>query len=181
MDNHIYTLPAIEDMPRLSSAERATILDKLFEPSSQLQFLCLPLLHGVSLPDYNTLVQIIKVRLGALLNSSDNDEISRLDDVLRSHPRLGESKVESAQSRAEQAQLQSSDSDQVQELAETNALYEKQFPGLRYVVFVNGRPRSEILKDMQFRIDRNNIKQERLDAIQAMCDIALDRACRLTS
>jgi OHCU decarboxylase len=33
-------------------------------------------------------------------------------------------------------------------------------------VFVNGRPRPVIMQDMQSRIDRGDIKQERLDAIQ---------------
>jgi hypothetical protein len=37
-------------------------------------------------------------------------------------------------------------------------------------VFVNGRPRRVIMEDMQKRIDRGDIKQERSDAIQ-VCSI----------
>jgi hypothetical protein len=46
-------------------------------------------------------------------------------------------------------------------------------------VFVNGRPRSEIMQNMRARIDRGDVKAERQEAIQAMCDIALDRASKL--
>jgi propanediol utilization protein len=46
-------------------------------------------------------------------------------------------------------------------------------------VFVNGRPRPVIMEDMRSRIDRGDIKAERQVAIQAMCDIALDRASKL--
>ena len=46
-------------------------------------------------------------------------------------------------------------------------------------VFVNGRKRIEIIQDMIDRIDRGDRKQERLDAIKAMIDIAKDRAKKL--
>lgn len=46
-------------------------------------------------------------------------------------------------------------------------------------VFVNGRPRPEIMHNMRERIARGDIQAERLEAIQAMCDIALDRASKL--
>jgi hypothetical protein len=46
-------------------------------------------------------------------------------------------------------------------------------------VFVNGRPRPAIMENMRARIDRGDIKAERQEAIQAMCDIAADRASKL--
>ena len=46
-------------------------------------------------------------------------------------------------------------------------------------VFVNGRPRPTIMENMRTRIDRGDIKAERQEAIQAMCDIASDRASEL--
>lgn len=46
-------------------------------------------------------------------------------------------------------------------------------------VFVNGRSRPVIMEDMQKRISTSTLKQEKLDAIQAMCDIANDRAKKL--
>lgn len=44
---------------------------------------------------------------------------------------------------------------------------------------MNGRSRPVIMDDMQRRISTSNQKQEKLDAIQAMCDIANDRAKKL--
>lgn len=35
------------------------------------------------------------------------------------------------------------------------------------------------MQNMRARIDRGDAKAERLEAIQAMCDIALDRASKL--
>lgn len=46
-------------------------------------------------------------------------------------------------------------------------------------VFVNGRSRPEIMQNMRDRIARADIAAERQEAIQAMCDIALDRAAKL--
>lgn len=64
-------------------------------------------------------------------------------------------------------------------LAELNEEYEKTFPGLRYVVFVNGRSRDEIIANMEKRIKRNDIELEKKEAFEAMCDIALDRAAKM--
>lgn len=44
---------------------------------------------------------------------------------------------------------------------------------------MNGRPRPVIMENMRERIDRGDIQAERLEAIQAMCDIAADRAAKL--
>ncbi|OCL10861.1 hypothetical protein AOQ84DRAFT_288397, partial [Glonium stellatum] len=46
-------------------------------------------------------------------------------------------------------------------------------------VFVNGRSRPEVMANMRSRIARNDIAAERAEAIQAMCDIAVDRAQKL--
>jgi 2-oxo-4-hydroxy-4-carboxy--5-ureidoimidazoline (OHCU) decarboxylase len=46
-------------------------------------------------------------------------------------------------------------------------------------VFVNGRPRPAIMQNMRARIDRADVTAERHEAIQAMCDIARDRATKL--
>jgi 2-oxo-4-hydroxy-4-carboxy--5-ureidoimidazoline (OHCU) decarboxylase len=51
-------------------------------------------------------------------------------------------------------------------LAKLNGEYEDKFPGLRYVVFVNGRPRPVIMENMRARIARGDIKAERAEAIQ---------------
>src|SRR5690606_9558018 len=82
--------------------------------------------------------------------------------ILGSHPRLGEKKLDSAQSAAEQAQLRTA----AEQLAALNAEYEAQFPGLRYVVFVDGREKSVIMTDMRRRIARGDIRLEEREGIQ---------------
>jgi 2-oxo-4-hydroxy-4-carboxy--5-ureidoimidazoline (OHCU) decarboxylase len=70
--------------------------------------------------------------------------------------------VDSAQSAAEQANLQG----EGEQLAELNREYEERFPGLRFVVFVNGRGRPEIMNDMRGRIDRGDFAKEVDEALQ---------------
>ncbi|KAI5306332.1 hypothetical protein KEM56_001353 [Ascosphaera pollenicola] len=65
------------------------------------------------------------------------------------------------------------------ELQRWNDLYEARFPGLRYVTFVNARPREEIIQDMINRIHRGDLERERSEAISAICLIAVDRARKL--
>ena len=60
-----------------------------------------------------------------------------------------------------------------------NEEYEKHFPGLRYVVFVNGRSRDVVMRDMRERIDGGTMESEVRLASEAMCDIAVDRAIKL--
>ena len=79
-----------------------------------------------------------------------------------SHPRLGAKKVESAQSAAEQTQLATG----AAQLAALNEEYEARFPGLRYVVFVNGRGKDVIMEDMRRRIDRGDVVAEEREAIK---------------
>jgi 2-oxo-4-hydroxy-4-carboxy--5-ureidoimidazoline (OHCU) decarboxylase len=64
-------------------------------------------------------------------------------------------------------------------LAKLNEEYEARFPGLRYVVFVNGRSREVIMEDMRRRIERGTQEDEVWAASEAMCDIAIDRATKL--
>lgn len=78
------------------------------------------------------------------------------------YPRLGDKKVESAQSVAEQAKL----GGYREELAKLNDKYEKAFPGLRYVVFVNGCGRPEIMDDMRPWIAGSNFTKEVDSAFQ---------------
>ena len=171
-----YKLPPIERVPLLSDSARADLLDCLFEPSESLHTICNDLLRRRSFDSYHTLIWNIRHKLESLLKTSSESDLLLLDETLGSHPRLGEKTIKSTQSQAEQAQLASHDDNETLRLAEMNALYEKTFPGLRYVVFVNGRPRSVILEDMQSRIDRGDIVTERAEAIIAMCEIASDRA-----
>ncbi|MCJ1299672.1 hypothetical protein MMC08_002465 [Hypocenomyce scalaris] len=190
-------LPPISAVPSLPTAERAAILDILFEPCTQLHTLSVGLLHEKSFASYDDLIASIGIQLTDLMDSASTSDTEWLEKILASHPRLGEKKVQSAHSRAEQAKMGTTDSVQEKELTSLNTEYERTFPGLRYVwvtsrgqqasvslaisTFVNGRDRSVIMDDMRSRITRGDIKLERGEAAKAMCEIAADRSRRLVA
>ncbi|KAF2659674.1 hypothetical protein K491DRAFT_590616 [Lophiostoma macrostomum CBS 122681] len=174
------SLPPINTLSHLPDSELSTVLDLLFEPSPPLHSLSLPILRSTTFPSYSTLIFAVNTQLTALAASDSPDDVAKLSEILSSHPRLGEKKVDSEQSRAEQAQLQQGGEEEKEKLAKLNKDYEEKFPGLRYVVFVNGRPRPAIMENMEARIGRGDLKAERQEAIQAMCDIANDRAAKLS-
>lgn len=132
MDTPINKLPSISAISELSAVERAAVLDALFEPCVPLHTLSIELLRSKAFTNYDDLVAAIGVQLTELLESSSSSDTVWLDDILRSHPRLGAKKVESAQSQAEQSQLQGEGQEATQ-LRELNEDYEKKFSGLRYV------------------------------------------------
>ncbi|GJC96231.1 OHCU decarboxylase [Colletotrichum higginsianum] len=168
------SLPDIDTLTHSSEEEQTEILDALFEPSPAIHALILPSISAASFQSYDELITHCHKTFQALID--DPAHKAELHSIISSHPRLGAKKVESAQSAAEQAQLQSGDAT---ELAALNAEYEAKFPGLRYVVFVSGRGRPEIMANMRERISRGDLALEERAAVQAMCDIARDRAAKL--
>lgn len=158
-------LSSIEAVPTLPSEDRAHILDLLFEPSTQLHTLSVPLLSAKTFESYPDLVSAVGVQLTELSESTSTSDTKWLQEILGSHPRLGAKKVDSAQSSAEQAQLQGS-GEEAEQLRKLNEEYEATFPGLRYVVFVNGRSRPVIMEDMRRRIDGGDLKSEQAAAIR---------------
>ena len=201
-------LPPLESLQTAGDDTLKSVLDLLFEPSPTLHDLSIPRirdeLRGQN-PSSEALIRNVGSLLYSLAEQSSSSPPSRatLHAILGSHPRLGEKKVDSAQSRAEQAQLNASshsasaaadgsvpldeeaqrrrqeEEAEKQLLADLNAEYEARFPGLRYVVFVNGRARPAILRNMRDRIARGDAAAEEREAISAMVDIALDRARKL--
>ncbi|KAI9788286.1 MAG: hypothetical protein M1835_002368 [Candelina submexicana] len=163
-----YRLPAIETVPNLSTPERAAILDHLFEPSIPLHTLSVQLLHENPFPTYQDMIARIGMQLTELSESTSTSDTEWLEKILGAHPRLGEKRVDSAQSRKEQAQLNAGGTTEELELKKLNDEYEKTFPNLKYVVFVNGRSRQEIMAEMQSRIVRADVRAERLEAIKVM-------------
>ena len=126
-------LPPISDLPNLPAQDRAAILDYLFEPCVPLHNLSLELLRERSFADYDDLVSSIGIQLSDLAESTSTSDTQWLHDILAAHPRLGEKKVDSAQSSAEQAHLRAAEDNEATGLADLNTLYEQSFPGLRYV------------------------------------------------
>ncbi|TDZ36094.1 putative allantoinase 1 [Colletotrichum spinosum] len=169
------SLPDITTLSGLPGEEQTKVVDLLFEPSTAIHTLLLPSLSTASFRSYDEFIAHSQKIFEAL--AADPSHKKELHSIIGSHPRLGAKKVESAQSAAEQAKLQAAGD--ASELAALNSEYELSFPGLRYVVFVNGRGRPEIMEDMRIRIARGDIALEELAAVHAMCDIARDRASKL--
>lgn len=160
-------LPDVTALPSLPESNITAVLDLLFEPNEDLHTLALPTLRSVSFSSYPHLIDAVREQLLAIADNieSNPDACQPLLSVLGSHPRLGEKKVESAQSAAEQAQLNKGPEGEAERLAALNKEYEEKFTGLRYVVFVNGRSRDMIMDDMRRRIDRADFLAEEKEAI----------------
>ena len=95
-------------------------------------------------------------------------------DALAAHPAIGQRAGLSARSAAEQGD----DSDPVvlSDLAYLNQVYEEKF-GFRFVVFVNGRPKAEILEVLRDRI-ANSREEELETGCRELVAIARDRWTR---
>jgi 2-oxo-4-hydroxy-4-carboxy--5-ureidoimidazoline (OHCU) decarboxylase len=92
-------------------------------------------------------------------------------EALNAHPAIGARTGLSTRSAAEQGA--DADPEVLAELARLNAEYEQRF-GFRFVVFVNRRPKAEILDVLRRRID--NTREEELDtAVNELVAIAEDR------
>jgi 2-oxo-4-hydroxy-4-carboxy--5-ureidoimidazoline (OHCU) decarboxylase len=93
-------------------------------------------------------------------------------EALAHHPRIGERRL-GGRSAAEQGEPAGEDPEVLAELAELNDAYEERF-GFRFVVFVNRRPRSELVSVLRERLERT-----RAEELQTGCDelvaIAVDR------
>jgi 2-oxo-4-hydroxy-4-carboxy--5-ureidoimidazoline (OHCU) decarboxylase len=93
-------------------------------------------------------------------------------EALAHHPRIGERRL-SGRSAAEQGEPAQEDPGVMAELAELNAAYEERF-GFRFVVFVNRRPRGELVPVLRERLERM-----RAEELETGCDelvaIAVDR------
>jgi len=92
-------------------------------------------------------------------------------EVLDAHPAIGQKSGLSARSASEQGT--DDDPDVLAELARLNAEYEARH-GFRFVVFVNGRPKAEILVVLRDRID-NPTDEELETALHELVAIATDR------
>jgi 2-oxo-4-hydroxy-4-carboxy--5-ureidoimidazoline (OHCU) decarboxylase len=142
----------VRDLPRQLSREE---LAELFEGRTEL----VEALAGVADP------------LGsapAVLAALPRDERVA---ALNAHPAIGARAGLSARSAAEQGTDE--DSDVLAELARLNAEYEARH-GFRFVVFVNRRPRREILEVLRGRIDRPT-DEELATGLDELVAIAVDR------
>lgn len=141
----------MRELPRQLTAEQ---LAELFEGRTRLVELLAPLEDPLG-----------RAREIALeLSESEQKEL------LDAHPPIG-GKATSARSAREQGT--DDDPAVLAELAELNAAYEQRF-GFRFVVFVNGRPRREIVPVLQARLERTR-EEELTTAVDELVQIAVDR------
>jgi 2-oxo-4-hydroxy-4-carboxy--5-ureidoimidazoline (OHCU) decarboxylase len=141
----------MRELPRQLSAEE---LAELFEGRTRL-------------------VELLATREDPL--GSADEAIAELDEAekleaLDAHPAIGASGL-SARSAAEQGA--GADPVILTELAYLNQVYEEKF-GFRFVVFVDGRPKTEILEVLRGRLERT--REEELEtALRELVAIARDR------
>jgi 2-oxo-4-hydroxy-4-carboxy--5-ureidoimidazoline (OHCU) decarboxylase len=107
-------------------------------------------------------------RAGTLVRALPRHEKT---EILDAHPAIGTRSGLSARSAAEQGT--EADPEVLAELARLNAEYEARH-GFRFVVFVNRRPRSEILEVLRERIGRST-EAELETALDELVAIAVDR------
>ena len=100
------------------------------------------------------------------------DELSEEEkrEVLDAHPAIG---AQSLSARSAREQGTDDNRAVLEELARLNTEYEQRF-GFRFVVFVNRRPKSEILPILQERLARTH-EQELETALDELIAIAEDR------
>jgi 2-oxo-4-hydroxy-4-carboxy--5-ureidoimidazoline (OHCU) decarboxylase len=141
----------VRQLPRKLTAEQ---LAELFEGRTRLVELLAPL--------EDPLGHVREVALE--LSESEQKE------VLDAHPAIG-GKATSERSAREQGT--DDDPAVLARLAELNAQYEDRF-GFRFVVFVNGRPRREIVPVLEERLQRSR-GEELTTSVDELVQIALDR------
>jgi 2-oxo-4-hydroxy-4-carboxy--5-ureidoimidazoline (OHCU) decarboxylase len=88
--------------------------------------------------------------------------------TLNAHPRIGENPA-----RLSQRSLAEQGFDELPELDRLNDAYERRF-GFRFVVFVNRRPKSEIVEILKQRLERTR-EDEMAAGLDAIVAIAADR------
>lgn len=170
----------------MADQNTAELINELFEECPKLVQLLEPKLN---LTVHSTTEEIIEQSRSILLdlinryshrNEIDPQTLDTICSIVAAHPRLGVPNANiSGHSSEEQKSLAAGAAGDTRELAqqliEINSQYETQFPGLRFVVWVNGRSRVEIIAVMGQRMARNDWIQEVKDSFNAMADIALDR------
>ncbi|HEY6835476.1 MAG TPA: 2-oxo-4-hydroxy-4-carboxy-5-ureidoimidazoline decarboxylase [Gaiellaceae bacterium] len=106
---------------------------------------------------------------GAIAELDEQDKI----EALAAHPAIG-AKHLSERSAAEQGN--EADPVVMTELAYLNQVYEEKF-GFRFVVFVNARPKTEILDVLRRRLERSR-DEELQTGLEELVEIARDRYLR---
>lgn len=161
--------------------EKTELLAHLFEPCPTLAQLLIANVMTRNFSNYTEFIESCRIYLNQYLEEEELKEapLPKIAKIIAAHPRLGPSKDSLSSHSTEEQKSLSGSKEEAKMLADLNEQYERTFPGLRYVVFVAGRSRETIMENMRARIARGDIRKERREAFNAMCDIALDRARKL--
>ena len=119
--------------------------------------------------DPDTIVARARALIAAM---SDAERVA----VLNAHPRIGATAGLSQRSAAEQRASDATDATTLATLARLNDEYERRF-GFRCVIFVNGRPRAELVPVIDARLGRTR-EAELATGIEEFLAIARDRMTR---
>ena len=157
-------VPQISELNILPEDQFVTSCNLLFESAPVLSNL---LLKARPFLSYESLIDTAE-RL--ILSCNMQDQI----EIVNAHPRIGApAQSLSAISRKEQGAADSNLEQVLAKLEKLNKQYEAKF-GFKFVVFVNGRPRSEIVVDLENRMN-NTVDQELENGLNAMIIIARNR------
>ncbi|KAJ3343729.1 hypothetical protein HDU93_006641 [Gonapodya sp. JEL0774] len=179
------SLPPVSSIVSISQEELEAALSLIFEQSRTLFSLLSSHIRSNPAP----------ASWSALISSFEKDVLPLCAweeklDIINAHPRLGEPKTNlSAMSLKEQGYIpgQSStlpavvpDAEVNAELMRLNNIYEARF-GFKFVIFVAGRPRKNIVPILQSIVDNAAaMKESEMErGLQDMCDIARDRVKKL--
>ncbi|KAF9585952.1 hypothetical protein BGW38_010810 [Lunasporangiospora selenospora] len=181
------TLPSIEFINTEASVKDfSTAVTLLFEPAPPI------VNHLYSKRPYANYSALID-ETEAFLSNPDSLTLEEKIEVVNAHPRIGAAKAnlsalslieqgytpEDAAKKVEATATPSQDDEVTQAtLKRLNHEYEDKF-GFKFVVFVNGRPRSAIIPVMEDRI-KNGVREQEMDiAMTDMIHIARDRLSKL--
>lgn len=167
------SIPAIDQLNKETPEKFIEAVNTLFETAPPL---AKHLLDGRPYTSYIQLIDYAQlICFGNGLSQAEKLE------VMNAHPRIGASKTGlSANSLKEQGYnsqsggISAEDEKVNAELAELNQKYEDQY-GFKFVVFVNGRPRHEIIPIIKERMAAGDREKELYIGITDMMLIAKDR------
>ena len=113
---------------------------------------------------YTSAAQLVEQMRAVLPTLTEPEKLA----TLNAHPRIGE-----IPQRLSARSLQEQGGEALPELDHLNDEYERRF-GFRFVVFVNRRPKREIIDVLRRRLNRTR-QEEMEEGLQAIVDIAADR------
>ncbi|PPQ91482.1 hypothetical protein CVT25_013740 [Psilocybe cyanescens] len=161
----------IQSAPSGPISALAITLEVLFEHSPILINLLEPQLAAVlkSSPPIASYTELINLALEEI----EKWEVEEQSEFISGHPRIGESKNLSTLSASEQGAqgLKPTPPEVLARLEHLNACYERRYPGLRYITFVNGRSRAAIVEEMEDMLKFSHSLSDREPTLESVTSV----------